>query len=50
MGGVIVAGAFYLVLALIIKIFGKGLMDKLFPPVVRGVGITLIGLNLAGTA
>ena len=25
-------------------------MDKLFPPVVRGVGITLIGLNLAGTA
>ena len=29
---------------------GAELMDKLFPPVVRGVGITLIGLNLAGTA
>lgn len=50
MGGVIVAGAFYLVLALIIKIFGKGLIDKLFPPVVRGVGITLIGLNLSTSA
>ena len=42
MGGIIVAGAFYLVLSLIIKIFGKGLIDHLFPPVVRGVGITLI--------
>mgnify|MGYP000016568049 CR=1 FL=1 len=50
MGGVIVAGAFYLVLALIIRIFGKGLIDKLFPPVVRGVGITLIGLNLSSSA
>ena len=50
MGGIIVAGAFYLVLSLIIKIFGKGLIDHLFPPVVRGVGITLIGLNLASTA
>ncbi len=38
---------FILVLSLIIKIFGKGLIDHLFPPVVRGVGITLIGLNLA---
>ena len=50
MGGIIVAGAFYLVLALVIRIFGKGLIDKLFPPVVRGVGITLIGLNLSSSA
>lgn len=50
MGGIIAAGCFYLLLALIIKIFGKGLIDKLFPPVVRGVGITLIGLNLASSA
>ena len=35
----------YLLLALIIKVFGKGLIDMLFPPVVRGVGITLIGLE-----
>lgn len=50
MGGILVAGVFYLLLALVIKLFGKGLIDKLFPPVVRGVGITLIGLNLAGSA
>ncbi len=50
MGGIIASGVFYLLLALVIRIFGKGLIDKLFPPVVRGVGITLIGLNLASTA
>lgn len=50
MGGIIASGVFYLILALVIKLFGKGLIDKLFPPVVRGVGITLIGLNLAGSA
>ena len=50
MGGIIVAGAFYLLLSIIIRLCGKGLIDKLFPPVVRGVGITLIGLNLASSA
>lgn len=50
MGGIIASGVFYLILALVIKVFGKGLIDKLFPPVVRGVGITLIGLNLASSA
>ena len=50
MGGIIVAGAFYLVLSLIIKFFGSRFMDKLFPPVVRGVGIAIIGLNLASAA
>lgn len=50
MGGVIASGVFYLILALVIKLFGKGLIDKFFPPVVRGVGITLIGLNLASSA
>ncbi|MEG1427292.1 MAG: solute carrier family 23 protein, partial [Oscillospiraceae bacterium] len=50
LGGIIVAGLFYVVLAAIIKIFGSGFIDKLFPPVVRGVGITLIGLNLAAVA
>ena len=50
MGGIIVSGIFYLLLSLVIRIFGKGLIDTLFPPVVRGVGITLIGLNLASTA
>lgn len=50
LGGIIASGLIYLVFALIIKIFGKGLMDKLFPPIVRGVGVTLIGLNLSISA
>ncbi|MBQ8508783.1 MAG: uracil-xanthine permease [Clostridia bacterium] len=50
MGGIVVAGAFYLVLALLIKFFGSKFIDKLFPPVVRGVGIAIIGLNLASAA
>lgn len=50
MGGIIVAGLIYVVIALIIKLCGSGFIDKLFPPVVRGVGITLIGLNLASSA
>lgn len=36
MGGILVAGIFYLLLALVIRIFGKGLIDTLFPP--RGAG------------
>ena len=50
MGGIIVAGLFYVVLALLIRLFGSRFMDKLFPPVVRGVGIAIIGLNLASAA
>lgn len=50
MGGIIAAGLIYLLVAFIIRLFGKGLMDRLFPPVVRGVGIMLIGLNLASAA
>ncbi len=50
MGGVIVAGLIYVVLAFLIKLFGNKFMDKLFPPVVRGVGIAIIGLNLASAA
>lgn len=50
MGGIIVAGGFYVLLALLIKLFGSRFMDKLFPPVVRGVGIAIIGLNLASAA
>ena len=50
MGGIIVAGLFYVLLALLIKLFGSRFMDRLFPPVVRGVGIAIIGLNLASAA
>ena len=50
MGGIICAGAIYVVLALLIALFGSKFIDKLFPPVVRGVGIAIIGLNLASAA
>ena len=50
MGGIIVAGGIYLVIALLIRLFGTHFIDKLFPPVVRGVGIAIIGLNLASAA
>lgn len=50
MGGIIAAGLFYVLLSLLIRLFGSRFMDKLFPPVVRGVGIAIIGLNLAGSA
>ena len=50
MWGIFAAGAVYLVIALLVRLFGKRFIDRLFPPVVRGVGIVLIGLNLAGSA
>lgn len=49
-GAIMVAGAIYLIIALLVKIFGSNFIDKLFPPVVRGVGIAIIGLNLAPAA
>lgn len=50
MGGVIVAGCIYLVFALIVRIFGSRVIEFLFPPVVRGVGIAIIGLSLSVAA
>ncbi len=49
-GGIIVAGGIYVVIALIIKLIGSGFIEKLIPPVVRGVGIAIIGLGLSGSA
>lgn len=49
-GGIIAAGVIYLIVALVIKLFGGKIIDRLFPPVVRGVGIAIIGLSLVGTA
>lgn len=50
MCGVIAAGAVYLVVALLVKLCGSKFIDRLFPPLVRGVGIAIIGLNLASAA
>lgn len=50
MGGAIAAGVFYCVVALIVRLCGKGWIDKALPPVVIGSVIVVIGLNLAPTA
>ena len=49
-GGIICAGAVYLVLALIVKLIGAERVMKIFPPVVVGPMIMVIGLTLAPTA
>lgn len=50
MGGIVVAGLLYLVLALLFKLVGAQKVMRFFPPIVTGPMIILIGLNLAGTA
>lgn len=50
MGGAIAAGIFYCIVAQIIRISGKGWLDRALPPVVIGSVIIVIGLNLAPTA
>ncbi|MBQ3725252.1 MAG: uracil-xanthine permease [Oscillospiraceae bacterium] len=50
LGGVVVAGALYLVLALLFKVVGAKKVMRYFPPIVTGPMIIMIGLNLAGSA
>lgn len=50
MGGIVVAGAMYILVALLFKIVGARKVMRFFPPIVTGPMIILIGLNLAGTA
>ena len=50
LGGIVVAGALYLVLALLFKVIGAKKVMRYFPPIVTGPMIIMIGLNLAGTA
>ncbi|NLZ70599.1 MAG: uracil-xanthine permease [Clostridiaceae bacterium] len=49
-GGVVVAGLVYLLLALLIKLFGVRRVMRFFPPVVTGPIIISIGLILAPVA
>ena len=49
-GGIVVAGALYLVLALIIKLVGVKRAMRFLPPVVTGPMIICIGLSLAPSA
>ncbi len=50
LGGVVVAGLLYVVLAAIIKVVGVHKVMRFLPPVVTGPIIILIGLNLAPSA
>lgn len=48
--GLILVGLVYVVIALVVKMIGKGWVDKLLPPIVIGPMIIIIGLGLAGVA
>ena len=50
LGGIVVAGVMYLLLALLFKVVGARKVMRFFPPVVTGPMIILIGLNLSGSA
>ncbi len=47
--GLVSVGLVYILMSLLVKFFGIGLIKRLFPPVVIGPVIILIGLSLAGT-
>lgn len=48
--GIVAVGLIYCIFALLIKIFGKGWINKLLPPIVVGPMIIIIGLSLASSA
>ena len=50
LGGIVIAGGLYLVLALLFKLVGAKKVMRFFPPIVTGPIIILIGLNLSGSA
>ena len=50
LGGIVIAGLLYLLLALLFKVLGAWKVMRFFPPIVTGPMIIMIGLNLAGSA
>ena len=50
MTGIMAVGLIYVIFAIIIKLIGKGWIEKLLPPVVIGPMIMIIGLGLAPSA
>lgn len=48
--GLAAAGVFYIVLSICVKLFGSGFLKRIFPPVVVGPVIMVIGLILAPVA
>ena len=47
--GLVAVGVVYMLMSLLVKAFGIGFIKKLFPPIVIGPVIILIGLSLAGS-
>ena len=50
LGGIVIAGLLYLILALLFKVLGAKKVMRYFPPIVTGPMIIMIGLNLSGSA
>ena len=50
LGGLVVAGLLYLLVALIIKAVGSAWINRVLPPALVGAVVIVIGLGLAGTA
>ena len=50
LGGIVIAGLLYLVLALLFEVLGAKTVMRYFPPIVTGPMIIMIGLNLSGSA
>lgn len=50
LGGLVVAGLVYVVVAMLIKAFGTGWLNKVLPPALVGAVVIVIGLGLAGVA
>ena len=50
LGGIVIAGLLYLVLALLFKVLGAKKVMRYFPPIVTGPMIIKIGLILSGSA
>ena len=48
--GALMAGAVYVLIAILVRIFGTGWVGKLMPPVIIGPTVAIIGLSLAGSA
>jgi uracil-xanthine permease len=50
LGGIVVTGVLLALAGLAVHLAGTALLDRLLPPVVTGVIVAFIGLNLAGVA
>ncbi len=50
MGGLVAAGLLYVVLSVVVRLRGSGILYRLFPPVVVGPVVMVIGLGLAPVA